>query len=227
MPHHPLLTRRTALAAFAAAAASRIGSVSIQPAQAQESTPAAPVLQESPAIVSTGRGEVPSFGVHRPGPVTWERAREEQAQGVSPTGLRIEKVAIDAAVESLRVSDGQMPDPSGPWVVSWYENLGRLGTGDNVVMAGHIDYWNVGPSVFYNLAALQAGDTIDVFGDDGQDYRYAVDWVQQFDASTIDMDAVVGPTGADTLTLITCGGTFDYASGEYLQRTVVRADRVA
>lgn len=221
----PRFTRRAAFAGAAAAAAS--WQLHVRTISAQEDQSAAPVAPESPVILSTGKGEAPSYGARRPGPVTWERANREVSAGVAPTGLRIESAAIDAAIETLRVTDGQMPDPTGPWVVSWYENLGRLGTGDNVVMAGHIDYWNVGPSVFYDLAALQPGDAIDVFGADGQDYRYAVDWVRQFDASTIDMDAVVGPTGADTLTLITCGGAFDYANGEYLQRTVVRANRDA
>ena len=50
--------------------------------------------------------------------------------------------------------------------------------------------------------------------------------MKQFDADNAPLDEIVGPTGRDTLTLITCGGTFDFANGRYLQRTVVRADRV-
>ena len=120
-----------------------------------------------------------------------------------------------------------MPDPTGPWVVAWYENLGRLGTGDNVVMAGHIDYWNVGPSVFFSLDQLQPGDPIVALGDDGLDYAYAVEWVEWYDADNAPMDELVGAVGADALTLFTCGGTFDSATGRYLQRTVVRALRTA
>ena len=86
---------------------------------------------------------------------------------VAPLELAIESAGIDAGIETLRVVDGAMQDPSGPWVVAWYENLGSLGKIGNVVMAGHIDYWNVGPAVFYNLSALQPGDQIVVTGDDG------------------------------------------------------------
>jgi hypothetical protein len=39
------------------------------------------------------------------------------------------------------------------------------------------------------------------------------------------MDEITGPTDTQSLTLITCGGAFDYVNGEYLQRTVVRATR--
>ena len=37
---------------------------------------------------------------------------------------------------------------------------------------------------------------------------------------------IVGDTGQESLTLITCGGVFDPATGEYLERMVVRAVRV-
>ena len=214
-------TRRRLLAAVAAAGAMLPALRGA--ALAQEATP--PAAQGSPRIVSTGRGEVPSFGGRRPGPVAQPAPRRERAAGVAPTGLRIEQAGVDAPVEALRVADGALPDPTGPWVVAWYENLGRLGTGDNVVMAGHIDYWNVGPSVFFSLAQLQPGAEIVALGDDGQDYAYAVEWVRQYDAANAPLEELVGPVGADALTLFTCGGTFDSATGQYLQRTVVRALR--
>ena len=92
-------------------------------------------------------------------------------------------------------------------------------------MAGHIDYWNVGPSVFYNLSTLQPDDEIVVSGEDGKTYRFAVEWIRQYDSGSMPLDEVAGPTAGQSLTLITCGGAFDYANGEYLQRTVVRANR--
>ena len=167
---------------------------------------------------------MPSTGARRPGPanVALERVRTDV---VAPVGLAIEAAGIDAGIESLRVVDGAMQDPTGPWVVAWYENLGSLGTAGNVVMAGHIDYWNVGPAVFYNLSTLEAGDEIVVTGDDGKTYPFAVEWVRQYDSASIPLDEVAGPTEEQSLTLITCGGAFDYANGHYLQRTVVRANR--
>ena len=113
---------------------------------------------------------------------------------VAPVGLAIEAAGIDAGIEALRVVDGAMQDPSGPWVVAWYENLGSLGKIGNVVMAGHIDYWNVGPAVFYNLSTLEPGDEIVVTGDDGKTYPFAVEWVRQYDSASIPLDEVAGPT---------------------------------
>jgi sortase (surface protein transpeptidase) len=143
---------------------------------------------------------------------------------VAPVGLTVEAAGIDAGIEPLRVVDGAMQDPSGPWVVAWYENLGTLGHAGNVVMAGHIDYWNVGPAVFYNLSTLEPGDEVLLSGEDGKTYPFAVEWVRQYDAASMPLNEVAGPTEGQSVTLITCGGAFDYASGLYLQRTVVRAN---
>jgi hypothetical protein len=72
---------------------------------------------------------------------------------------------------------------------------------------------------------LQPGDEIVVSGDDAKAYPFAVEWVRHFDSGSMPLDEVAGPTEGQSLTLITCGGAFDYANGEYLQRTVVRANQ--
>lgn len=185
----------------------------------------APTPPATGTIVSTARGEVPSFGGQRPGPFDAPSLQPPRREGVEPIALRIDKLGIDAGIEALQVIDGQMEDPTGPWTVAWYENLGGLGAGGNVVLAGHIDYWNVGPSVFYDLAALEPSDNVIITGDDGADYTYAVEWLRQYDADNAPLDEIVDSSGADSVTLITCGGTFDYQNARYLQRTVVRANR--
>src|SRR5215212_9430704 len=196
------------------------------PVGAQDDTPAAIATPSvgSGGIQPTGVGDVPSTGARRPGPanVALERMPSDT---VAPVGLAVEAAGIDAGIENLRVIDGAMQDPSGPWVVAWYDNLGTLGKIGNIVMAGHIDYWNVGPAVFYNLSTLEPGNEIVVTGDDGKTYPFAVEWVRQYDSESIPLDEVTGPTEDQSLTLITCGGAFDYTNGHYVQRTVVRANR--
>jgi sortase (surface protein transpeptidase) len=129
-----------------------------------------------------------------------------------------------------------MQDPSGPWVVSWYNQLGKIGEGGNVVLAGHVDYYNAGPdgtpgpAVFWSVRDLPAGDIIRVVAEDGKNYEYAVQWTQPYAAAELTPDVIqndiVGDTGQEALTLITCGGDFDPSTGEYLQRWVVRATQV-
>jgi sortase (surface protein transpeptidase) len=184
--------------------------------------------------------EVPTTGARRPGPVILAATRitapepepePEPVEGVAPVALQVDSVGVDAPIELGAVVDGAMQDPSGPWVVSWYDQLGKVGEGGNVVMAGHVDYWNVGPAVFWDIRNLPAGDVIRVVGEDGKNYEYAVQWIERYDAAGLTPEVIqndiVGDTGEETLTLITCGGTFDPATGEYNERWVVRANLIS
>ena len=180
--------------------------------------------------------EVPSTGARRPGPVILAATRvaapePERVEGVAPVELQVDSVGVDAPIELGDVVDGAMQDPSGPWVVSWYEPLGKIGEGGNVVLAGHVDYWNVGPAVFWDVRDLPAGDIIRVVGEDGKNYEYAVQWTQPYMAEELTPEVIqndiVGDTGEETLTLITCGGEFNPDTGEYNQRWVVRANLIS
>lgn len=144
-----------------------------------------------------------------------------------PVAIMIPDAAIDAGIEQNRIVDGIMLDPSGPWVVSWYEQTSRLGEPGNSVMAGHLDYWGVGPAVFYNLQTLQEEDEIQVTGDTGDVFTYQVTWTRLYQLEELNRQTIndlVGPTTLPSLTLITCGGEFDEATGQYLSRYVVRAE---
>jgi sortase (surface protein transpeptidase) len=76
--------------------------------------------------------------------------------------------------------------------------------------------------VFYNVRNFNEGDVVDVAGEDGNTYRYEVQWVELYDANNAPIQEIVGNTGETSLTMITCGGEFDYQTGQYLSRTVVR-----
>jgi hypothetical protein len=191
---------------------------------AQESTP-----ESTPGMIpiqSTTVGEMPSAGALRPGPIGQDSPLPLAANPSAPVQITVEKAGIDAEVETLEIVNGVMQNPSGPWVVAWYRQTATLGEQGNVVMAGHVDFWNVGPSVFFNLRDLVPGDVITLIGEDGRAYDYAMEWIETFDLQALTsggLQDVVGPTDVPSVTLITCGGEFDYVNGEYLSRTVVRA----
>lgn len=183
-------------------------------------------LLAAPKIESTERGEMPTTGGLRPGPIGLN-PQPLTVAGYKPVSITVEAAAIDAVIEVLEIVDGIMQDPTGPWVVSWYKETGRLGVPeDNVVVAAHVDYWDVGPAVFYNVRNLAEGDTVDMTGEDGNVYRYRVQWVELYEADNAPIQDIVGSTGETSLTMITCGGTFDYQTGHYLSRTVVRSEFV-
>ena len=180
-------------------------------------------------VEGNARGDMPTTGGMRPGPVGLSPAPIRR-KGVNPVAMKIEKAQVDAQVEAQPIENGVMLDPSGPYVVAWYEDTGKLGQETNLVFAGHLDYYNVGQAVFYHLGALNNDDLIQITGEDNEVFSYAVEWAREYTIEELDSSAIqeiVGKTKAENITLITCGGDFDYNVGQYLQRYVVRAKRTA
>jgi LPXTG-site transpeptidase (sortase) family protein len=179
-------------------------------------------------VEGNARGDMPTTGGMRPGPVGMSPATVRR-KGVVPVAMKIPMAQVDAQVEPQPIENGVMLDPSGPFVVAWYEDTGKLGQETNVVFAGHLDYYNVGQAVFYHLGALNTGDPIEVIGEDGDTFTYGVEWARQYTIDDLDAKAIkeilIGQDGEESVTLITCGGEFDYTAGQYLQRYVVRAKR--
>lgn len=209
------ITRRSFFAAAVLAGTARLAH-----AQEGESTP------EQVPIESTTTGEMPSSGAMRPGPVGETSPLPRALNPTDPVNIVVEQAGINANIEPQDIVNGVMVNPSGPWVVAWYRQTSTLGEQGNVVLAGHVDFWDVGPSVFFNVRDLTEGDEIVLTGENGRTYTYAVDWVETFMLEDLTeggvLQEVTGHTDTRSVTLITCGGEFDYVNGEYLSRMVVR-----
>jgi LPXTG-site transpeptidase (sortase) family protein len=141
--------------------------------------------------------------------------------------LVIPKFDINAPVVIRGVDgNGVMQTPDGPVDVAWYEFSKKPGFGGNAVFSGHVDYINYGPAVFWHLKDLEQGDIIEVRLNDGTVYTYSVATKTNVSADPPQevLDGIVGQTPNDVITLITCGGTFSSATGQYDQRVIVRAE---
>lgn len=179
-------------------------------------------------------GDVPTTGGARPGPMGFDAGPVAKKVGARPVAMNIDKLAIAADVEVLNITaDGTMQNPTGPFIVSWYEETGGLGAIGNIVLAGHVDYWNVGPAVFYNIywgEQLAEGDQVSVTGEDGETYTYEVLFQQLYLVQDLTpeviTDLIFPADKEELLTLVTCGGDFDPGSGEYNSRVIVRGERV-
>ena len=156
--------------------------------------------------------------------------------------FRIPALGVDAPIGVRSVgTDGTMPTPTGPADVVWYDFNGwdgyggAPGSGGNAVFSGHVDYAAYvayagvnfrGRGVFFDLRNLSPGDVIEVVVN-GQTLTYQVAWREQVSANEGDWASLMSANvGGDSITLITCGGDFNFASREYSDRTVVRATRI-
>ncbi|HEX5370856.1 MAG TPA: class F sortase [Dehalococcoidia bacterium] len=141
--------------------------------------------------------------------------------------LTIPAIGVDANVISLGVDpDGTMQSPDNPRDVGWYTFAAHPGYAGNVVMAGHVDYHDYGPAVFWHLHELKAGDSIYIDLQDGTRFAYSVASLTAYEDSSAPVAQIVGPSDVEEVTLITCTGAFDTTAHNYNQRLVVVADRV-
>lgn len=146
--------------------------------------------------------------------------------------LIIPKIGVDAPFTVKTVpGDGQMPNPNGPNDVAFYDFSGfdglggTPGLGGNVVVAGHVDYINVGPAVFWDLHTLTAGDRIQIRMTDGSVAEYAVEFNKTVQADDAPWAEIVAGTAEESITLITCAGQF--SAGQYSDRQILWGRRVA
>lgn len=147
------------------------------------------------------------------------------------TRLVIPKIGIDAPFSYKVVgTDGQMPNPDGPEDVAYYDfsqwpGLGGLpGKGGNVVVAGHVDYINYGPAVFWRLHELEPGDLVDIQMADGSTVTYKIEFNKTIEVGDADWTGIVDATADESITLITCGGEFE--AGHYNNREIIWGRKV-
>lgn len=102
-----------------------------------------------------------------------------------------------------------------PDLVGQLESSLDPGQGGNIVLVGHNynEGW-FGQGVFVNIDALNPGDQITVYTENGGQFEYIVDkvkrvpWQQQSEAEMKKHQKYLWPTESEQLTLVTCGGAF-------------------
>lgn len=163
-----------------------------------------------------------------PGPSPTPAASYPPASESPLERLIISAAGVDAPVVVKGVdAAGVMESPDNAYDTVWYDFSAKPGYGGNAVFSGHVDYVNVGKAVFWEIKDLNPGDEIQVRLQDGTVYRYAVNFKQQYDAATAPVEEIVGPTPRETITLITCSGTFNKVTRQYDKRLIVRGERIS
>jgi len=120
---------------------------------------------------------------------------------------------------------GTLQVPASAAVAGWYTGSSRPGAVGAAVIGGHIDS-RQGPGVFYRLRFLRRGSRVYVRQADGTLAVFRVTAVRSYLKDRFPTEAVYGPVPDAQLRLITCGGTFDYATGHYLSNVIAYATLV-
>lgn len=176
--------------------------------------------------LSTGGGAAATAKVHEPPGVAGFHSVRTYDQVALPVHLRIPAIGVSTPLVKLgRLADGSLEVPKAWGTAGWYDQGPRPGQPGPAVILGHVDSKS-GPAVFYQLQTLRPGDTVRVGLADGRTLTFRVQRLQRYPKDQFPTEAVYFPTLDRELRLITCGGTFDYARGSYLDNVVVYATLV-
>ena len=154
----------------------------------------------------------------------WAAAPATVARRVArPTALDIPAIGVRTRLVRLGLTaSGALQVPATAAVAGWYTGSPRPGAVGSAIIAGHIDSYR-GPGVFFRLRTLKPGNLIYVRRADGSLAVFRVTSVRTFAKAHFPAGQVYGPVPNAQLRLITCGGTFDPATGHYLSNVVAFA----
>jgi hypothetical protein len=143
-----------------------------------------------------------------------------------PTALQIPRIGVRSGFERLGVNpDQSIQVPRSYSEAGWFTSSVTPGQIGPLVVLGHVDSHD-GPGVFYRLGDLRPGDVVTVRRADGRAVDYRITGVREYpkdDFPTID---VYANTPVPTVRLITCGGSFDAATGHYTSNVIAYGQSV-
>ncbi|TXK36357.1 class F sortase [Nonomuraea sp. C10] len=148
---------------------------------------------------------------------------EQAAAAVVPETIGIPSIDVEAPLMKLGVKNGEveLPPYEKPEMAGWYTGSVVPGEKGASVIIGHVDT-KTAPAVFYKLRHLRKGSKVRVERSDGKTVTYKVDAVEQVHKDEFPLRKVYVEDG---LKLVTCGGRFDAAQGEYVDNIIVYASR--
>jgi hypothetical protein len=141
-----------------------------------------------------------------------------------PASLTIPSIGVRAgSIADLGLTPaGELEVPGDATTVGWFTGAPSPGEVGPAVLAAHVDYKHV-PGAFSRLKDLRDGEQVRVGRSDGRTAVFTVYRVEAYAKAGFPTDGVYGDTADPELRLITCGGAFDRASGNYLDNVVAFA----
>lgn len=169
------------------------------------------------AATSTTVGKVPAL----------HAAAASRGVPLWPNRIEIPKLHAAAPIRKVATtSDGELEIPRNPKVVGWWSPGARPGAAKGTaVIAGHINYAGV-TGTLSALGTLRPGDRVRVYGHRhgrARELTFRVTGVRTYHKTHLPYRQIFDQKVAGRLALVTCGGPFDAATGNYLDNIVAYA----
>ena len=158
-----------------------------------------------------------------PTPASLPTARPMAAS--APVRIEIPVLGVSAPVQRLGLTSAgtvMVPPLANHNLAGWYDGSVTPGQDGSAVLLGHVDSYT-GTSVFFYLKTLRPGDRIKIIRANGSAGTFAVDGVQRAAKATFPTASVYRNPRYPALRLVTCGGPFAAATGQYLDNIIVYA----
>jgi sortase (surface protein transpeptidase) len=151
-----------------------------------------------------------------------DQLRPSASSPPGPATISIPSIGVKASIVPVGLqADGAMQVPD-PGQVGWYKLGPRPGAPGPAVLIGHVDS-RTGPAVFYRLRQLRPGDEILVGERGGGTRRFLVGRLERHPKTALPVNRIWTTATRPLLRLITCGGSFDHATGHYRDNLIVYA----
>ena len=157
------------------------------------------------------------------GGLDWEPSKDP---GPDPTPYKVELPTMGRVQPIVRVGidkDRRMVVPKNARDVAWLDQGPIPGRTRNVVLAGHINYSGQRGS-FEGIGQMKKREDIYLVLKNGKKMHFKVAWVCTFPRDTKHAAQIMGNTSVTSVTLVSCGGTYDRSAGTHDKRIVVRGE---
>jgi sortase (surface protein transpeptidase) len=145
------------------------------------------------------------------------------AGGDRPVSIQIPAIGVDARVVAVGLGPNRSMEVPAADLAGWYEPGPRPGAVGPAVIVGHVDSRR-GPAVFFRLGRLRRGDRIVVGRASGGGRSFVVERVERQPKQALPVARIWNPAKRPVLRLISCGGSFDPATGHYRDNIIVYAN---
>lgn len=184
-----------------------------------------PTPVSSPVVTTQPAADVPAPVVPSVPRVRADLGSNQTPTTIAPVRLRVDTLDIDMAIRAAGlVPTGDMELPVDPAEAAWYRfGAAPASPAGATVIAAHVDALKYGLGPFARFADAPVGTEIVVTTADGVDTRYRLESVTSAIKADIPWASIFDRTGAPRLTIVTCGGEFDYDTRTYSSNVITTA----